>query len=60
MTDFFYNYETQINLVALFTFLVTAYNADADDPTVAASVVAMLSFGLLIINTILNGLEKGF
>lgn len=60
MIDFFYNYETQINLVALFTFLVTAYNADADDPTVAASVVAMLSFSLLLINTIINGAYKGF
>lgn len=60
MIDFFYYYETQINLVALFTFLVTAYNADADDPTVAASVVAMLSFSLLIINTVVNGVSKGF
>jgi hypothetical protein len=60
MIDFFYNYETQINLVALFTFLVTAHNADADDPTVAASVVAMLSFSLLLINTLINGALKGF
>lgn len=57
MISFFTEYETSINLLCMFSFIMIGINKE--EPGAFKGVIALLSFATMMLNIFINIIEKG-
>lgn len=59
MIDFFINYESYINAISMFIFVIGLAGVD-DNPFTFNAAMLILSFSALCFSVFINIIEKGF